>query len=99
MAAAACFRSSQGQKRTPGTSGSKGSRYFAVHVIESDPSVRPWKDRSKATSSVRPWSRPMRRANLMAPSTASVPELQKKTLAGKARETSRSARAVAGGLW
>ena len=55
------------------------------------PCVRPWKEPSKATSSVRPCAPPMRRANLIAASTASVPELQRKTLPGKASATRRSA--------
>ena len=38
------FRSSRSLKRTkvtPGISGPNGSRYFAVHVVASDPNVRP----------------------------------------------------------
>ena len=60
----------------PGTSGSKGSRYFFSQVAERAPIVRPWKPRMAATISVRPVSS---RANLTAASTASVPELHKKT--------------------
>ena len=47
---------------------------------------------------MRPASWPMRRANLMAASTLSVPEFVKKTRAGKAMETSRSASAFTGSL-
>src|SRR5262249_36379214 len=81
-------RSSQGRKRTPGTSGSKGSRYFGFQVVESAPIVRPWKARSKAMKSVRPSAFPIRRANFIAASQASVPQLQKNTLAGNASATS-----------
>ena len=41
----------------------------------------------------------MRRANFIAPSHASVPELQKKTFDGKARETRRVASALPGSVW
>ena len=98
-AAATAARSPRGTKRTPGTSGSKGSRYLAVQVVESAPIVRPWKAFSKATYSVRPCSLPMRRANFIAPSHASVPELVKKTFEGNASRTSRSASALAGSVW
>ena len=60
--------------------------------------VRPWKAPSKATSSVRPEALPMRRANLMAASTLSVPEFVKKTRAGKATATRRSASRLTGSL-
>ena len=81
--ALAAVRSFQGQKRTPGTSGSKGARYFSFQVIESAPMVRPWNEPSNATSSVRPVALPMRRANLIAASTLSVPEFVKNTRDGK----------------
>ena len=62
--------------------------------------ARPWSGRGRSARSRRtrtgPASRPMRRANFMAPSHASVPELQKKTLEGKARATRRSASAARG---
>ena len=61
--------------------------------------VRPWKAFSNATNSVRPCSLPMRRANFMAPSKASVPEFVKNTFEGNASRTSRSARALAGSVW
>ena len=92
------MRSSQAQNRTPGTSGSNGARYLSFHVMESAPIVRPWKARSKATNSVRPSGPPMRRANFIAASTASVPELQKKTFDGNASPASRSASACVGWL-
>jgi hypothetical protein len=98
-AVAAAPRSFQGQKWTPGTRGSKGSRYFGLHVVDRAPRVRPWKERSKHTNSVRPAARPTFLANFMAPSHASVPELQKKTLDGNARARRRSASAEAGSLW
>ena len=98
MSAPAAVRSFQGQKRTPGTRGSKGSRYFSFHVIDKAPMVRPWNEPSKATSSVRPCAPPMRRANFIAASTLSVPELQRKTLPGNESATSRSARSLAGWL-
>ena len=60
-------------KRAPGTSGSNGARFAGWPVIESAPIVRPWKEPSSATSSVRPVAL---RAHLIAASTASVPELQ-----------------------
>jgi hypothetical protein len=80
-------------------SGSKGSRYLAVQVSDSAPIVRPWKEFSNATYSVRPCCLPMRRANFMAPSKASVPEFVKNTFDGKASLTSRSASALAGSVW
>ena len=61
--------------------------------------MRPWNALSNATSSVRPAGLPMRRANLIAASTASVPELEKKTRDGKASATRRSASALTGSLW
>ena len=98
-AAATAARSFRGTKRTPGTSGSKGSRYLAVHVVESAPMDRPWNECSKTTYSIRPCSLPIRRANFIAPSHASVPEFVKKTFEGKARRTSRSASALPGSVW
>ena len=83
-AAATAARSFRGTKRTPGTSGSKGSRYLAVQVVESAPIVRPWKERSKATYSIRPCSFPIRRANFIAPSQPRCPSCVKKTFDGKA---------------
>ena len=41
IAAATAGRSFQGRKRTPGTRGSKGSRYLGFQVVESEPMVRP----------------------------------------------------------
>ena len=99
MSARAALRSFQGQKRTPGTSGSKGARYFSFQVMESAPMVRPWKEPSKATTSVRPCAFPMRRANFSAASTASAPELHRNTLPGNDSATSRSARSLAGCVW
>ena len=66
---------------------------------DSAPIVRPWKERSNATYSMRPCSLPMRRANFMAPSQASVPEFVKNTFEGKASRTRRSASALAGSVW
>ena len=95
---AAALRSFQGQNRTPGTSGSKGARYFSFQVSERAPIVRPWNAPSNAISSVRPEALPMRRANLMAASTLSVPEFVKKTRAGNAAATRRSASVLTGSL-
>ena len=60
--------------------------------------MRPWKPRSNATNSVRPAGPPMRRANFIAASTASVPELQKNTFDGNASPARRSASAWTGWL-
>jgi hypothetical protein len=50
-------------------------------VTLSEPKVRPWKAPSKAMIAGRPVAR---RASLSAPSTASVPELPKKTVSSGA---------------
>ena len=62
-------------------SGSNGSRLAGVPVMDSEPSVRPWKAPSAATTLVRDGlrARPWRRASLSAASLASVPSWQKKT--------------------
>ena len=72
---------------TPGRSGSNGSRYAGLWVSASAPVLRPWNAPSAATIRVRP----VRRASLTAASTASVPELAKKTAEpGGAAATSSS---------
>ena len=63
-----------------GSSGPKPARWRIFELVsESAPMVRPWKPPSKAMIPGRPvW----KRASLMAPSTASVPEFVRKTRAG-----------------
>ena len=65
----------KGVKEKPGTRGRKSSRYSFLWVADSAPRVRPWKPRMAETIPVRPV---VRRANLIAASTASAPELQRK---------------------
>ena len=69
----------------PGSIGAKGSWYLGFGVADKAPIVRPWKEPWKETiSCLAPeGSRtlPAFRANLMAASLASVPELQTKTVA------------------
>ena len=60
----------------PGTSGPKSSRYSGPQVADSAPMVFPWKPRIVATT---PGRFVVARANLSAPSTASVPLLQRNT--------------------
>jgi hypothetical protein len=87
------------QKCTPGISGRKGSWYAGRSVAASAPMVRPWKPPRKATISClrsSPCSRAQRRANLIAPSFASAPELQKNTRSANERATSHSASSAAG---
>ena len=60
----------------PSSSGPNSSRYSGPHVAESAPMVLPWKPRMVATTFVRFVAR---RANFSAPSTASVPLLQRNT--------------------
>ena len=50
-AASSAATSLAGTKRTPGSSGSKSSRYLACPVIDSAPRVRPWKELSSETIS------------------------------------------------
>lgn len=87
---------------TAGMIGKNGCWYCVLAVRASAPIVRPWKEPVKATSSVgtsavASWAsapavmRAYFRANLMAPSFASVPELQKNTLSPKEVSTSRFA--------
>jgi len=64
-------------------------------VIESAPIVRPWNEPSSATSSVFPVDL---RAHLIAASTASVPELQKKACAPPKRSERRRARFYIGSV-
>ncbi len=70
---------------TPGMTGSKGSRYFSLWVVATEPMVRPWKSCSRARNFVpmlRPVERSMpawARASLRAASQASVPLLHRKT--------------------
>ena len=59
----------------PSTMGTKGSRYSFVKVALSAPIVRPWKPRMAHTNSCLPVAK---RANLMAASMVSVPELHRK---------------------
>lgn len=66
----------------PGSMGANGFWYFGFGVADKAPIVRPWKEFLKETTScfVPEGSRtlPTLRANLMAASLASVPELQMK---------------------
>ena len=74
--------------RTPGTSGSNGSRFAGCPVTDSAPSVRPWNEPSSATRPVLPVAL---RAHFSAASTASVPELQKNAPAPPKRSESVAA--------
>jgi hypothetical protein len=69
----------------PGSMGEKGVWYFGFGVAERAPIVRPWKELWKETISCfapeGSRARPVLRANLMAASLASVPELAMKTWA------------------
>ena len=82
-------------KRTPGTSGSKAARFAGCPVTESAPSVRPWNEFSSATMPGLPVAL---RAYLIADSTASAPELQKKASAPPKRSESSSARRIIGSV-
>src|SRR5213080_3258625 len=66
----------KGTCRNPGTRGSNGSRNSRRQVALSAPIVRPWNPRIAATIPGRPVAA---RANLIAASTASEPELLRKT--------------------
>lgn len=67
----------------PGTMGEKGVWYFGFGVAERAPIVRPWKEWWKETNSCfapeGSSDRPTFRANLIAASFASVPELEMNT--------------------
>ena len=82
-------------KRTPGSSGSNGSRFEGCPVAESAPVVRPWNEPSSATIPLFPVAS---RAYLSAASIASAPELQKNACAPPKRSESRCARAGAGSV-
>jgi hypothetical protein len=75
MAASSASGLLNGTCEKPGTSGPNRSRYSGPHVAESAPIVLPWKPRIVATMPVRFVAA---RANFRAPSTASVPLLQRK---------------------
>lgn len=87
---------------TSGMMGRNGFWYCVFAVRASAPMVRPWNDPVNATISVGTsaflsWAsapaltRAYFRANLIAPSFASVPELQKNTLSAKDDSTKRCA--------
>ena len=79
-AAASAARSLRATCRKPAGTGSNGSRFAADQPAASVARVRPWKAPSTHTTSclaAPPRARPVRRASLMAASTASAPELQK----------------------
>ena len=76
----------------PGTSGSKPLRYLARPVSASVASVRPWNELSIEMISLRPVALPYFRANLLMPSLASAPELQKNTTPSMPEVISFSAR-------
>ena len=75
-AASSAARSFQGTRTASASSGPKPSRKMASPLIVNAPMVSPWKAWSQKTSFER---RVAARASLIAASTASVPELQKKT--------------------
>ena len=62
----------------PGIKGAKGAWYFSCHVADSEPNERPWNPSEKETISIflpdESTCLPYLRANLRAPSFASVPE-------------------------
>ena len=64
----------KGANRKPSTTGTKGSRYSRVNVALRAPMVRPWNPRMAHTSSCFPV---VNRANLMAASMVSAPELHR----------------------
>ncbi len=68
----------------PGIMGAKGAWYFGFGVADREPIVRPWKELWKERSScLEPEGSstlPTLRANFMAASLASEPELQMKAL-------------------
>jgi hypothetical protein len=79
VSSTAAFSASTSLKGTwtnPGTSGSNGSRNSLRQVALSEPNVRPWNPRIAATTFGRPVAD---RANLIAASTASVPEFERNT--------------------
>ena len=87
------------RKWTPGMRGRKGAWYASRSVTASDPMRRPWKEPRNAMNPVfssAPAARAQRRENFIAASLASAPELQKKTLDGKAPATSARASSCAG---
>src|SRR5664279_1734104 len=67
-----------GAWNTPGSIGPKPAWYFALDAVsETEPYVRPWNAPRNATRYCRLVAK---RASLIEPSTASVPELVRKTL-------------------
>ena len=75
MAASSVSGLLKGTCEKPGTRGPKTSRYSGPHVADNAPIVLPWKPRIVATT---PGRFVAARANFSAPSTASVPLLQRK---------------------
>src|ERR1035437_6334958 len=66
-----------GAWKTPGNIGPKPARYFALEAVsDTEPYERPWKAPRNET---RYWRLVTKRASLIEPSTASVPELPRKT--------------------
>ena len=94
-------RSPKGTWRTEGTSGSNPWWYFSWPVTVSAKRVRPWKEFTQATISLRsgwPASAWTFRASLSMASLASAPELQKKTRRANEPRTSSSASSTARGV-
>jgi hypothetical protein len=82
-------------KVTPETSGSNGSFLPGCPVAESAPNVRPWNEPSSATTPCLPVAL---RANFIAASFASAPELQKNAWAPPKRADRRSASPAIGSV-
>ena len=70
-------------------------RFAGWPVTESAPSVRPWKEPSRATKPLRPVAL---RAHLSADSIASAPELQKNASAPPKRSESLAASSCIGSV-
>src|SRR3954470_4378276 len=94
-AAARAAGSSRGTASKPGTSGAKGACLASCGVADSAPIVRPWKPPSSTT---KPPPARWRRHSLSAHSTASAPELQRKTLPPSERSASRCASLMPGSV-
>ncbi len=83
----------KGTWMTPGRSGPKPAWYLALEAVRlTAPYVRPWKAPRKATTY---WRRVWKRASLRAASTASAPELPRKTRVGPLMGAMRAISAAA----
>jgi len=94
-------RSFSGTLRKPGTFGSKSGSNAGLPEADIVASVRPWKAPWVVTISNAPprWSWPHFRASLMAPSLASAPVLQRKTVSSPLEPARRLASRAIGPLW